>query len=426
MKTSIHTAKAALLTIALLFGCSRASMATSYTASFNGNWSSASSWGGRGPGFNIQNGNNISIPAGVTLVLDGDLIINGDLALNGGTLNLNGQSLTINGDIVTTGLGSIVGNKNSDIAFNGYGGAGNIVFAAGNQVIRSLTINIGSNNGVFLGSDLTVSGELSLIRGTIGIGNSNLIISEKGNVQGGSSSSYVINTGTGNLTMAVPNSGSATMFQVGTQNGYAPVAITNNSATAGNFSVYATEGVLTGGCVGNRMPGDQCMVNTSWNVSSSITTNANYNLEMFWNSDMQINGFNNTQAYLSQFTAGAWSGNEFSTAMVNASGLFSLQMAGATSFSQFAVFGKNAATGINNLTANSSVSLYPNPAVNYINLSLTQTDNYPVLKIFDVAGNEVSSQQIENSHTSLDITSLSSGIYFASLNGVAAQKFIKE
>jgi hypothetical protein len=426
MKTNLLFAKAALLTIALLFGSSRASMATSYTASFNGNWSSASSWGGRGPGFNIGSGNNISIPAGVTLVLDADLTINGDLALNGGTLNLNGQKLTINGDIVTTGLGSVIGNKNSDIAFNGYGGAGNIVFSSGNQIIRNLTINIGANNGIFLGSDLTVCGTLALAKGSIGIGNNNLIISEKGNVQGGSSSSYVINTGTGSLTMAIPNSGSATMFQVGTQNGYAPVAITNNSATSGSFSVYATEGVLIGGCIGNYMPDNQCMVNTSWNVSSSITTNANYNLEMFWNTNMQINGFNNTQAYLSQYTASGWSGNEFSTATVNANGSFSLQMTGVTSFSQFAVFGKNAATGINNVAANSSVSLYPNPAVNYINLSLTQTDSYPVLKIFDVTGNEVSSQQIENNLTSVDITNLSKGVYFASLNGVSAQKFVKE
>jgi hypothetical protein len=426
MKTLLHTSQAALLTIVLLFGSSCASIASSYTASFNGNWSSASSWGGRGPGFNIGTGNNILIPAGVTLVLDADLVINGDLALNGGTLNLNGQNLTINGDIITTGLGSIIGNKNSDIAFNGYGGAGNIVFASGSQIIRSLTINIGSNNGVFLGSDLTISGTLSLVKGTIGVGNNNLVISEKGNVLGGSASSYVINTEGGSLTMAVPNSGAAFMFQLGTQNGYAPVAITNNSATSGNFSVHATEGVLTGGCTGNYMPVNQCMVNTSWNVSSSITTNANYNLEMFWNSNMQINGFNNTQAYLSQYAAGGWSGNEFSTAMVNANGSFSLEMTGVTSFGQFAVFGKNAATGINNVTANASVSLYPNPAVNYINLSLTQTDNFPVLKIFDVAGNEVSSQQIENNLTSLDITSLSRGVYFASLNGVAAQKFIKE
>jgi hypothetical protein len=427
MKTNtLLSAKATILTIFLLLGISRASIGSSFIASFNGSWSSPSSWGGNNPGFNVAGGNNVTIPAGVTVILDSDLTVDGYLNLEGGTLNLNGQNLTVNGAINTTGLGSIIGNVNSNVVFSGYGGAGNIVFAPGSQVINSLTVNIGANSGIFLGSGLTVSGTLSLVNGYLGIGDNNLVISEKGNIQGGSASNYIITNGTGSLTIAVPATGTPYIFQVGTQNNYAPVAVTNNSDAPGMFSVSAIEGVLTNGNTGSDMCNTQSMVNTSWNISSTLRANADVSLEMFWNTNMQVNGFNNAQAYASQYTTDGWNTNDYTTATANNNGSFSLKLAGVTSFSQYAVFGKNTATGIKNIAADPSFSLYPNPASGVINLSVAETASFPILKIYDASGKEISSQQVENSLTTLDISNLSGGIYFASLNGATAQKFIKE
>jgi hypothetical protein len=147
---------------------------------------------------------------------------------------------------------------------------------------------------------------------------------------------------------------------------------------------------------------------------------------MFWNTNMQLNSFNNTQAYVSQYTVKGWDTQACGTAKVNSDGSFSLKLAGVTAYSQFAVFGQSATTAINNVTANTGMSLYPNPASSSINISLAQTANYPLLKVFDVQGKEVIIQQIENSLTVLNINELQRGTYFASLNGQAAQKFIKE
>ena len=427
MKTNnLLSAKATLLTILILFGVSRASNASSFIASFSGNWSNASNWDGGRPGFDISSNDNVVIPSGVTLVLDADLTVNGNLTLNGGSLNLNGKNLTIIGGISSIGLGSLIGNKSSDITFNGFGGAGNLVFASGSQVINNLTINIGANSGMFLGSGLTVAGTLTLTNGFLAIGNYNLLIAGKGSIQGGSSSSYVMNNGTGSLMIDVPNNNMPFVFHVGTQNNYAPVAITNNSTSSGVFAVTAQEGVLALGTSGNDMCDAQRMVNTSWNVSSSIADNTNIKLELFWNTNMQVNGFNNTQAYMSQYTSTGWNTAEATTATLNSNGSFSLKLEGVTSLTQFAVFGKNSTTGIKNVAADASFNLYPNPATQTINIEVAATTNFPILKIFDVAGNQVISQQVENNVTSLDINGLSRGVYFASLNGAAATKFIKE
>ena len=427
MKTNfLLNLKATILTTFLLLGVISASMATSFVASFSGNWSNASNWSGNQPGFNISAGDKVIIPAGVTITLDSALIVDGHIILNDGSLDLNGQNLTINGGISSIGLGSVIGNKNSNLTFSGYGGAGNIVFSSQNQAIKNLTINIGANSGMFLGSPLTVNGTLSLISGFLGLGNDDLTISQKGNMVGGSRSSYVINNGTGQLTMAVSNSGAPVIFQVGTQNNYAPVAVTNNSTTVGIFSVSAFEGVLAEGATGADISGYPGMVNTSWNISSSIANDASISLELFWNTTMQINGFNNAEAYVSQYVANGWNLQNSGASTFNSNGTLSLKLEGVTSLSQFAVFGEKSATGIKNVAADASFSLYPNPASQSINIATTQTAKFPILKIMDAAGNEVISQQIENNVTTLDINQLSRGIYFASLNGAASTKFIKQ
>lgn len=59
-----------------------------FTATTSGNWSSAATWGGVGPGANVSN-NDIIIPSGITVTLDVDVTFSGVL-----------NSFTVNGSIV--------------------------------------------------------------------------------------------------------------------------------------------------------------------------------------------------------------------------------------------------------------------------------------------------------------------------------------
>ena len=66
---------AMILTIALV-GLSQTSLATTYTASANGNWSAAATWGGTAPGANITSADAIVIPLGTTVTLDENVTVN--------------------------------------------------------------------------------------------------------------------------------------------------------------------------------------------------------------------------------------------------------------------------------------------------------------------------------------------------------------
>ena len=66
----------------------------------------------------VNIGQNGSASLGTELVLTGIPA----LSLSGGSLDLNGQNITIGGAILTTGSGSISGNANSNLTFNGSGG----------------------------------------------------------------------------------------------------------------------------------------------------------------------------------------------------------------------------------------------------------------------------------------------------------------
>ena len=141
---------------------------------------------------------------------------------------------------------------------------------------------------------------------------------------------------------------------------------------------------------------------------------------------MQVNAFDNTQAYISHYTSGAWNTSALTAATGHAGGTFSLSLTGVTSFSPFAVFDKNTATAIQDIKSEIAFSIYPNPAKNILQLSVPLTGTPQTLKVFDMLGNQLISQPIENQVTSLDISKLSSGIYLVSLNDNSTKKFIKE
>ena len=370
----------------------------------------------------------VNIASAGTVLLGSAITVSGTLALNGGSLDLNGQNLTIGGAITPSGTGSISGNILSNITFSGTGNAGTLLFTTGSQVINNLTANIGGSGMVSLGSNATIGGTLTLAQGNISIGNYNLTIPATGTVQGGSAASYVITNAltadTGSLIMTIATATSA-MYQVGTLANYAPVNITNNAALSGVFGAMAHPGVFASGTTGANLANTTSVVNTSWDITSSLATGNNVNLEMFWNTAMQANGFDNTQAYVSHYTNGAWNTSAL-TAATAVSGGFSLALTGVTSFSPFAVFDKNTTTAIQYVKPAASFSIYPNPAADQINVTVLGADNFSVLKIYDAIGNEILSQRVVNALAVIDISNLTSGVYFASLNGGMTKKFIKE
>jgi hypothetical protein len=75
---------------------------------------------------------------------------------------------------------------------------------------------------------------------------------------------------------------------------------------------------------------------------------------------------------------------------------------------------------------NSSISIYPNPATNELNIEATTTSK---IEIMNLAGLVIINIAAKEKNTTIDISTLAQGIYFVKLsseNGVAVKKFIIE
>jgi len=369
----------------------------------------------------------VNIASAGNVLLSNALTVSNTLTLLNGSLDLSGQSLTIGGVVNSSG-GTISGSLLSDITFNGSGSAGTLALTAASSTINNLTINIGSGGSVALASPVTLAGVLTLAQGTIDIAKNDLTMLTAATITGGSAASYVVTSDTGSLIMTVANAGANGLFQVGTAADYAPVTVTNNSTLAGTFFVLAHEGVLLNGTTGPDISQFQPVVNTSWNVESSLTTGANVNLLMGWNTSMQVNAFDNTQAYISHYTAGAWNTSAITASTILGGGLFSLALTGVTSFSPFAVFGHNVTLGVVAVNSKDVMEVYPNPSTDKLTIQIASASAVTNVEITDISGQTVARFELTNGDNTINIASLNTGSYFVKVSNSemsAVKKFVK-
>lgn len=90
-------------------------------------------------------------------------------------------------------------------------------------------------------------------------------------------------------------------------------------------------------------------------------------------------------------------------------------------------FANTFTTGIDLVSSENQIDLYPNPASEMIHIKLIEKGNYS-LTITDVCGRMISNAKFNTGYTTLDIANLNSGIYFYSIhnnNKIFSGKFIK-
>jgi hypothetical protein len=86
-------------------------------------------------------------------------------------------------------------------------------------------------------------------------------------------------------------------------------------------------------------------------------------------------------------------------------------------------------TGINDYSKNVIKNIYPSPAVNSLTIETPTIASESTLSILNINGQEIINKQITNNKTHLDISNLTTGMYFVRLvsdKNVEVRKFIKE
>lgn len=345
--------------------------------------------------------------------LGSDVNVNGNLSLENGSLDLNGNSLHISGDIAASGSGNISANGNgSSITIQSTGDvSGMLHFHGTNNELDNLTIDISSDGTVWLGSDAEVNGTLDLQDGYISLGNSDLTVN--GTITGGTSDSYVVTMGDGQLEATVTAGGQGTFYPVGTDVDFAPVTLVQASgSTTSMFGVNAMDEVYTDGYSGTNMASLTSVVNTSWNIESSTSSGIDLTIIAEWDASMEANGFARSSSYISHYTNSMWDVAATSSATLNGEGRFEISRSGITSLSPFAVFDSNTAVGVEEEPLAIKATLYPNPVATELtyNLSGGYNDNI-YIEIYDNSSRLIKNFQVNEPIGSINMENLAPGYY---------------
>lgn len=375
----------------------------------------------------------INVGSSNSVFLSKDLSLNGTLTLSSGNLTLNNNNITFNAsaDLAASGSGKIISSPLSDITINTSNGlSGGLRLGSSSNTTKNFTINLGSSSAVVdLPGGLQVTNSLSLQSGILNVGDKRVTLQAGSGAQllGGGQNSYIITTMGGSLDIDVAAS-TTQMFYIGTQNNYAPVEIKNNGSATNTIKAGVDAMVLANGTTGNLVTATQSGVNATWFIDNSVSTGADVDMTVWWATNMEVNGFDRNNAYISHYMNGGWDVNAISAANTSGS-MHSISRVNITSFSPFAVYDNNTALAISNVATKGDISVYPNPATNNIYVEHSTTNEPVQVAIYSVSGRLVKQATLSSNERMIDVQDLANGMYYIQINNKdinATQKFIKQ
>jgi type IX secretion system substrate protein len=359
----------------------------------------------------------LNVGTGNTVTLGYDLTAD-TISLQTGTLVLNFHNLSVNGDISALGTGVVFATAGSNISVAASSSTSDsLTFTYPGNTVGNFTVNIGAAGSVMIGSDLIIHGELNLINGHINTGTNNLQIATSGSIVGANSNSYVITAPGGYLTMNAAVSVIDT-FPIGTVSSYSPASIMlNTGSSVGTVGVNASTGVYSLGTSGTLLSATQPMVNTTWLFETSIASGLNANMQLTWSPATEVNGFIHTGDYISHYISGAWDKSSDSLNATNVTGgMFSIERLAVTSMSPFAVFNRNAITGIDEVVVGKAFNVYPNPVSGNLYIqNNTGTTGVTHADVLNILGQVVGTYTLTNTMTIVPMEGLTTGDYFIRL-----------
>lgn len=358
-----------------------------------------------------------------------NLTIDGELNMNNGGIALNGYDLTIEGSLSTSSNGWFNGDASSDLTFNTNSLMGDTIwFHATNNAVGTITINAADESNLMIGNNVRLE-NIIMSNGGVHIWNNEIWVRSTGTITGASEDRYVMIDGTGSLVMNVQVSAPYIMYPVGTDEGYSPVSLQQNSGTAGYFKVNTVNGVWSAGTSGTNNATTESVVDRTWNISSVAGGSVNLNMMAMWSSDMEVNGFDRTDAYISHYMSGTWD-SQTTSAATTVGTMFSLERENITSLSPFAVVDEAASVGIKE-NKDMVVQMYPNPVQDVLTC-IVNVEETTTVDLVDLTGKVLYSERLTGTGKSLnhsmDFSAYPNGIYFVRYNntkGATSYKVVK-
>jgi len=357
------------------------------------------------------------------------ITVYGDLDLENGGMAMNGYDLTLAGSLSTSTGGWFSGDDESDLTFNTNTLLGDTVwFHATNNHFGTITINSSDASDLMVGNNLHVE-NINMSSGGMHIWDNEIWVNSTGTISGADEDRYITIDGNGSLVMNVQVSAPYVMYPVGTDHGYSPVGLQQNSGTAGYFKVSAMNGVWSNGTSGTNWAINQNMVDRTWDIHSVNGGSLNLNLRTLWSSDFEANDFDRTNAYIMHYTSGSWdSQSQTGSAAVAVGTMFQLERQNITSLSPFAVRDAGVMEGDENTVV--AAEMYPNPVHDQLNTVIT-LDEATTAEVVDATGNVLHTENINGTGTvshKMDFSTYPNGVYFVKYTnskGTSAYRIVK-
>lgn len=364
-----------------------------------------------------------------SLTINDDMIIDDSATFEGGWLNMNNHDVVFEGHVSGSGNVMINGDENSGLWLNGTFASSTMIQFQSTDTVSALVMDMDNAGSVEIDGDLYVMDSARFDRGVVLLVDNTLTIDGSATTEGGDEDSYVQTSGIAELVMSVNGSNSENVeFPLGDSDGFAPVRIQNGAANNVQFRVKQYSVVYSGGTTGYALNNSEAVVNKTWDIAAEGTNTYDLSLEMQWMSNMEVNGFDRTDAFISHYVNGSWDTYATTSAQAAGSGSYKLSRTGITSLSPFSVQ-NDGVTGAPVLAAQTGLNIYPNPVKNV--LSIEGDQQYDLITVYDLSGKVIHFEHVvgvTNLHQ-VDLSSLKEGMYVLSLsnngNVVATERIVK-
>ncbi|MCB0497775.1 MAG: T9SS type A sorting domain-containing protein [Cyclobacteriaceae bacterium] len=285
---------------------------------------------------------NLSLSNSGTKTSQGNLDISGNLSISGTAqldVDSGNDNITLSGNWTNT-------SANADTFLEGQetvtlnGTTDQTITYAGGETFYDLTINKASGQvNLATGSDVSVSNVLDLTSGNIDIADQNLTITSTGSISNGGSSSFVITSGSGQLTqnnLGLLGRIGSIVFPIGRiSSAYTPLTIDNSLGIADNYSVRVCSNTYQeGGCETGILKSDG-VVDRTWFINEAVAGGSNADLTFQWNGANELGSFNRANLNIVHYNGTDW------VSLVNTSAAganpYTASVSGVTGFSPFAI-----------------------------------------------------------------------------------------
>lgn len=395
-----------------------------YNVTYNGTLSSMSGLELTGLGLN-----DLSVMMDdetLAVYLSNSVVVDGALNLDNGGMELNGSDLTLDGSLQTTSDGWFGGHANSDITFNTDSLVGDTVwFSTANNTFGDITVNAADSSDLMVASNLHAENIL-MTAGGMHIWNNEIWLNTTGAITGANASRFVMIDGTGSLVLNVQIAAPYTMYAVGTDAGYAPVGLQQNTGTAGYFKVNSINEVWSNGLSGiDFVTDNQTVVSRTWNVQPVSAGALDMNLTAMWQDIFEVNTFDRNDSYIMRYNGVNWdASNQIGAVATPVGNMYQLERENLVSLGQFAV-GAGDELNISEISP-ITATIYPNPVQNILNCMVV-VDEPTTAKVVDITGNVLHTENVNGNH-SFDFTNYPNGIYYVNYSnskGSSSYKVIK-